>query len=273
MKDLYLVFIILAALIILYVVIELVEHKHVSYVTKTLTDYNGLKLCILCDLHNNHLPKSAIKRIREEKPSCIIIAGDLINQKNIDVSHTVSLVYELSKIAQVYYCYGNHEQKNELYNPLQWENFKASVSSMVEFVEDHVSISETCELYGIRLSCDLYKNAKQSGKVPLTEENLKEFPEKLISSKYTVVVCHTPAYAGLLKDRLAPDLIISGHLHGGHIRLPFIGGILYTIHPKPKYTAGLYDLDSTKLYVSRGTGTHFIPCRFLNRAEITFIRI
>lgn len=273
MRTFYIVLAVLAVLLIAYIIIELVEHKHVSFTVENLTDYNGLKLCILCDLHNNHLPKSALKRIKDEKPDCIIIAGDLINQKNIDVSHTVSLVYELSKIATVYYCYGNHEQKNELYHPLQWENFKASIAGMVEFVEDHVSLSETCELYGLRLSGDLYKNDKQSGKVPLSDENMKEFPEKLVPCKYTVVVCHTPAYAGLLKDRLSPDLIISGHLHGGHIRLPFIGGILYTIHPKPKYTAGLYELDNTKLYVSRGTGTHFIPCRFLNRAEITFIRI
>lgn len=273
MSTYEIVLIVIGVLFAIYVVIEIINHKCINYTSYDVSTRCKLKLCVISDLHNCRLPKSAIKRIAEEKPDYIILAGDIINQKNYDVSATVKMFFELSKIATIFYCYGNHERKNELYTPLEWENFKAAVSSLCEFVDDEVQLNDEARLYGINLSRELYDNKKQSGKVPLSETNLNEFPKALARGYYNIVVCHTPAYADYLIKELSPELIISGHLHGGHIRLPFIGGIIYTIIPRPKYREGLYKQDNTNVFVSRGAGTHFIPVRFNNHAEITFLKI
>lgn len=262
MRTEFIVIIVFLALVIVYAVIEIIEHKCVDYIFKEVSKKKGKKLCVISDLHNCTLPKKVTEKIASEKPDCIILAGDIINQKNLDVSHTVKFLFDLSKIAPIYYCYGNHEKKNEFYQPLQWENFKSAVSNLCEFVEDKAALPDDIDLYGVNLSRLMYDNAKQSGRVALTSDELKEFPESVNPDKYNIVVCHTPAYAEYLRTTLKPDLIISAHLHGGHVRLPFIGGILYTIIPRPKYLDGLYREGSTSIYVTRGAGTHFIPVRF-----------
>lgn len=273
MKTFLIILFILIALFTIYALYELYEHKNIEFIEKDVTNYSGMKLCIISDLHNNHVSEKTVKQIADRKPDVIIIAGDLINKSNYDFSHTVSFIYELSKISKIIYCYGNHELKAERFHPTQWENFKASIAGMCDIVDTHISLSDKVELYGLKLSGELYSNKRQSMKVPFSDEEKELFPDRLTPCRYNIVVCHTPAYIDYIKDKLSPDLIISAHLHGGHIRLPFVGGIIYTIHPKPSYCEGLYRDEQTTAYVSRGTGTHFIPIRFNNRCEITFLKI
>lgn len=67
---------------------------------------------------------------------------------------------------------------------------------------------------------------------------------------------------------------MTGHAHGGQFRLPFIGGII--AHDQgffPKYDAGLYEKDSTKMVVSRGVGNSIIRVRINNPAEIIVVGI
>lgn len=70
------------------------------------------------------------------------------------------------------------------------------------------------------------------------------------------------------------DLVLSGHAHGGQIRLPFIGGL---VAPNqgilPKYTAGLYEEQNTSMVVSRGLRNSIIPQRIFNRPEIVVVQL
>lgn len=70
------------------------------------------------------------------------------------------------------------------------------------------------------------------------------------------------------------DLVLSGHAHGGQVRLPFIGGL---VAPNqgilPKYTAGLYEKQNTFMIVSRGLGNSIIPQRVFNRPEIVVVQL
>ena len=95
----------------------------------------------------------------------------------------------------------------------------------------------------------------------------------LDSDCYTVLLAHRPelieTYAGA-----GAELTLSGHAHGGQVRLPLIGA-LYAPGQGffPNYTAGLYTVDGAALVVSRGLGNSLIPLRFNNRPELVLVTL
>ena len=90
---------------------------------------------------------------------------------------------------------------------------------------------------------------------------------------YQILLAHNPVYFQRYAEWGA-DLTLSGHLHGGIIRLPLIGGVI-TPQAKlfPRYCAGKYYIGENTLIVSRGLGTHTIPIRFNNPPELSVIHL
>ena len=92
-------------------------------------------------------------------------------------------------------------------------------------------------------------------------------------SKYQILLAHNPIYTDTYLDWGA-DLVLSGHLHGGIVRLPGLGGM---ITPQfrlfPKYSGELTVKDQQSVVVSKGLGTHTIKIRFLNPAEIVVLHL
>jgi len=64
------------------------------------------------------------------------------------------------------------------------------------------------------------------------------------------------------------DLMLSGHTHGGQVRLPFLGPLILPSMGK-KYVEGLFHFDHLQLYVNRGVGTVGLPFRFNCPSELT----
>ena len=99
--------------------------------------------------------------------------------------------------------------------------------------------------------------------------------ENLMSDKksedYTILLSHRPEL--FLKYAAAQaDLVLSGHAHGGQVRLPFLGGIVAPNQGLfPKYDGGVYTHDQTTMIVSRGLGNSILPLRINNRPEIIVI--
>lgn len=87
------------------------------------------------------------------------------------------------------------------------------------------------------------------------------------------MIAHNPeyfeAYAGW-----GADLTVSGHVHGGVMRLPFLGGV---ISPRltlfPKYDGGMFERNGRFMVVSRGLGTHTLPIRIFNPGELIMIEL
>ena len=70
------------------------------------------------------------------------------------------------------------------------------------------------------------------------------------------------------------DFILSGHVHGGVMRLPYFGGVIspqYEIFPA--YDAGLFKEEDSIMLLSRGLGTHTIPVRVFNRPELILVEL
>ncbi len=89
---------------------------------------------------------------------------------------------------------------------------------------------------------------------------------------FTVLLSHTPDYVTVAKN-CGTDLVLSGHTHGGQIRLPLFGAPVVRISLGRLYTRGFFQFGDTHLYVNRGLGTIFLPMRFLCRPEIAVFEI
>ena len=100
---------------------------------------------------------------------------------------------------------------------------------------------------------------------------------KLVGSaskdKYQVLIAHNPQYFPEYADWGA-DLSLAGHVHGGIIRLPLLGGVVSpSIALFPKYDGGEFKIGSKRMILSRGLGTHTIHVRMFNPGEIDVIRL
>ncbi len=91
-------------------------------------------------------------------------------------------------------------------------------------------------------------------------------------SCYSILLSHSPDYVKFAEQNHV-DLVLSGHTHGGQIRLPFLGPLAVRISLGRKYAEGLHRFGNTALYVTRGIGTALVPVRFLCPPEITLIKL
>ena len=94
----------------------------------------------------------------------------------------------------------------------------------------------------------------------------------LDASRPTILLSHQPTVLDLEQAKQAA-LIISGHTHGGQLRLPVIGAPARFVTQHLKYASGLFRSGQTQLYVSRGTGVIGLPVRFGARPEISVLRL
>ncbi|WDC83435.1 hypothetical protein PL321_11895 [Caloramator sp. mosi_1] len=96
---------------------------------------------------------------------------------------------------------------------------------------------------------------------------------KIDDRTYNILLTHNPLYFKTYSSWGA-DLTLCGHIHGGIIRIPFIGGFL---SPErvffPKYNAGKYEINNNILIVNRGLGNGDFGLRFNNRPEVTVITL
>jgi predicted MPP superfamily phosphohydrolase len=107
----------------------------------------------------------------------------------------------------------------------------------------------------------------------LTSEEILNRMGESDKGKYNILLAHQPKYFPLYQEWGA-DLILSGHLHGGMVRLPFIGAVFSPDGELfPKYSAGQYTLQDSMLVVSRGVGIGSRGFRVLNRPELVLITL
>ncbi|MGO5014911.1 metallophosphoesterase, partial [Niallia sp. Sow4_A1] len=102
------------------------------------------------------------------------------------------------------------------------------------------------------------------------EEELSEIIDSHRSEEhFNLLLSHRPELFSLYEKL---DLVLTGHAHGGQVRLPFIGGIVAPDQGfMPEYTAGMYKKEETVMIVNRGLGNSIIPQRIFNRPEIVEI--
>lgn len=247
---------------------------------------NGLekerKVVFLTDLHNNCYGKGNEKllcAVREQRPDLILIGGDML--LGIEEAPTMvaeEFVRSLTSICPVYYANGNHEFRMKICPEIygnQYEQYKIKLEeSGVCFLEnEHIDLTwgnALIQIHGLEIPREGYK---KFGKATVSLDEIAERIGTVDETKYQVLLAHNPRYMDVYREWGA-DLILSGHLHGGVVRIPKIGGV---ISPQfrifPKYSGGISIKDNTTIVVSKGLGTHTIKVRFLNPAEVVVLHM
>lgn len=264
---------------------EIVTFK-VTHYDITSEKLNGLKkenkVVFLSDLHNNCYGKGnerLLQAIKKQNPDCILIGGDMIvGKNNLSTKVAEELVGKLTEICPVYYANGNHEQRMKIYTETygtKYQEYKNTlVSKGVKFLENiHVDLLwDNCpvQIYGLEIPREGYKKFK---KTTISLEQVEECVGQADIEKYQILLAHNPVYMDTYL-KWGADLVLSGHLHGGIVRIPGLGGI---ITPQfrlfPKYSGELTMKDGKSVVVSKGLGTHTIKIRFLNPAEVIVLHL
>ncbi|MBE6740960.1 MAG: hypothetical protein E7570_01525 [Ruminococcaceae bacterium] len=214
---------------------------------------NNIRIVELSDLHNTEFGKNnskLIEKIESLHPDLIVYAGDMMNEKDSDYSVVFELSDELSKIAPIYACYGNNELDQQLFYDSTFRRQLEShhVTLLSNEAMDVEVGSSVIQLIGIS------DNAEQ---FDVKTNNAKRFIENLEPTD-NCRICLTH-YPELFNSKLLNrdiDIAFTGHAHGGHIRVPYFGG-LYSPGEGflPKFTSGVVEADDgTKVVVSRGLG-------------------
>jgi predicted MPP superfamily phosphohydrolase len=191
--------------------------------------------------------------VRRRHPDLVCITGDLVSHPRGEPAFR-ELVASLER---PFVVLGNHDIA------VTRDPFSASVE--LDDLGDAVLLEDTAAdltARGLRVQI--------VGVDPRTYARRRSVPERLADPEadLRILLCHYPRIAARLPDGVF-HVVLSGHLHGGQIVLPYPGGRITLAHPRAREVAGVYDYPGTVLHVSPGLGTAFVPFRFFARPEVT----
>lgn len=231
---------------------------------------------VLADLHNKRYGKDnerLLTAIREQRPDFVLVAGDILTaKKKGSLEPALSLLRELAKDYPIYYGNGNHEHRLKLYPQTYGDMAQRYASGLKEIgieplTNGHVELPEFgLAVYGAEIDKFYYKRFKIQ---EMKEDYLPGVLGQASGDLYTVLLAHNPDYFPQYAAWGA-DLTLSGHVHGGVARVPFLGkGVIApTLRLFPEYDGGVYEEGGKAMILSRGLGMHTIPVRVFNPAEL-----
>ncbi len=227
--------------------------------------FDGVKIAHLSDLHlksSQGYDYKIVSMTRKLEPDYIFLTGDLITRNQTELKTQKEFIKYLSEIAPVYFVFGNHENDadEDIQKELMDFPFTVLNNKCVSLEQGGDSVC----LYGVNTSPEYYLGENLDYKnIPfLTTDKLTE----LIGEKkdmFNILLSHNPKFLNSYSE-WGSDLVFSGHVHGGAIRL-FGKGILSPERKFfPPFTEGVYKCGKTQMVVSRGLG----KLRLFNHREI-----
>lgn len=236
--------------------------------------FSGFKIAHVSDLHNAEFGENnakLIKMLKEQQPDIIAITGDLVDSDHTNMSISIDFCRQALQIAPCYYVPGNHEAWiGDSYNELESQLTDIGVNVLRN---ESVKLSKGSDAVWI-IGVDDPDFSERSSLFNLSEEIIStEIHSANAGEGYKILLSHRPeVFEAYVQEDI--NLVLSGHAHGGQLRIPLIGGL---VAPNqgffPKYDAGIYSGGSTNMVVSRGIGNSIIPVRINNRPEIVFVTL
>ncbi len=221
--------------------------------------FDGYRIAQVSDLHNAKFGtgnETLLRLLSSAQPNIIAITGDLLDARKTDLETAVAFVREAVKIAPVYYVPGNHESRILSH----YAQLKTALTELGAVVLENESML-------------LEKSGAVITLTGLLDPNFGISWPDLSTENYQIVLSHRPELLDTYADR-GFDLVLTGHAHGGQIRLPFIGGLVAPHQGfLPQYTSGMHTKHATTMVISRGLGNSIFPLRFNNRPELVIVTL
>lgn len=244
------------------------EHLQLTEYTvsseKCPDSFRGFKIVQLSDLHGADFGGRLLEMVRKQSPDIIALTGDFVTDEG-DLEAVRELVRELTKLCGVYFVSGNHEFGSKLAGEVRSIMEEAGVTYLGNSYVRLERGGESIILAGVE---DPLAYADMPSPPELIEQINAEYPDC-----YKILLGHRNYWMTEYSE-LPVDLILSGHAHGGLIRLPGIGGLIGTDRSLfPDYDGGLYENGNYTMIVSRGLGNSVPMPRLFNRPEVVGITL
>jgi predicted MPP superfamily phosphohydrolase len=233
----------------------------------TFESSQGLRVLHLSDLHIEYITKreqKLIDHVNKLQPDLILWTGDYLNVDYLDDPQTredaIKILSQISAPMGVYAVIGTVDRQNIMH-----DLFRDLDAIILDDEIEKININgKELNLLGVS---NFYLERDQQAFHNL----MRYIPE----DDYSILLYHTPDLAyDAAQEKV--DLYLAGHTHGGQIRLPFYGAVVtFSIYGK-QFESGLYTIDQTNLYVSRGIGMegfNLPRVRFLCPPEIILFNI
>lgn len=251
---------------------------------------SGKRIAAISDLHSCTFGKeneNLVQKIIKYTPDLLVISGDMITGARPDKAYiALDFLEKISSFIPVIYSFGNHERrcedfnlgshekpavyiKNEQKSGFDYKDFLHNINKYTTLLRNSHTTAfgdDQVKIYGLDAPLDYYMRS-----AVLDTDTLRELLGDCDRDCFNILLAHDPAHFAAY-EQWGADIVISGHIHGGIIRLPFVGGL---VSPRyeffPKYSAGRYCINSTTMLLSRGLGSHTIPIRIFNSPEVMII--
>lgn len=279
----YIIISIITALILIFGVIDFIDVnrfiiKEYSFTSPKIT--KDATFVVLSDLHNKCFGKDNQKLLRaidQIHPDVVLMTGDMITSQTVSsCEETKRFIIKLAEKYKIVYANGNHEQRMSEFPRkfgAQYYDYKNALkdAGVNPYVNEALSLTDYgIDIYGLEIEHRFFYKFKR-------KDMPDDYVQKLLGSrkdnKYNIVLAHNPDYFDKY-EKWKPDLVLSGHIHGGAIRIPGIGGVIsptYTLFPR--YDGGKFTINQSVMILSRGLGTHTIPVRIFNPGELIVLHM
>lgn len=272
------IFVIILLILVFFLAIGLIDGNRFEVVREEFVLprlKRECKLVLISDVHNKVYGEKnvpLIKAVKKINPDFIILAGDLVTSRaGEDMTPGLELARELSKDFKIYYGLGNHESKIKERRDKFGDGFaflKESLTdkNIVLLENEGAELPEyNIRITGLELSLEYFAHFKLR---KMEEGYLEGTLGKADTSKCNLLIAHNPDYFSEYA-KWGADLVLSGHVHGGIMRLPVLGGVIAPSYRLfPKYDGGVFKEKNSVMLLGRGMGAHTIPFRFFNPAQL-----
>jgi predicted MPP superfamily phosphohydrolase len=241
--------------------------------TPLLEEQSSIKIALISDLHSTIFGKDQIiliDKIKEINPDFIVLSGDIYDDV-ISTTGTQLLLNGIYDVSPIYYVTGNHD-----YQSRNMPAFREELRSYgVIILSDNYVITEVNNneivIAGIE---DPYKRRYETPNYNQNDSMEKAFRELDEIPLYKILIAHRPELIENYRN-YSFDLVLSGHTHGGQVRIPLILNGLYAPGQGvfPKYAGGIYTHGNLTHIISRGLSVNPLLPRIFNPPELVIIII
>lgn len=273
-----------AVLLVLYGVFVIVRDMNrfviTSYEVKSKKIKDKYTFVMLSDLHNQSFGKKNDKlaeAIKACHPDSVMVAGDMYTSKEgSGYENALELLRALAKVCPVYLANGNHEHKTkespEVFDHM-YERYTKELKAfgLEPLVNEHLILPEhNLDICGLQIGREFFRHFK---KREMPSGYVADLAGEASKNRFQILLAHNPIYFQEYA-KWGADLVLSGHVHGGIIRLPFVGGVVSPAATLfPKYDGGKFTEYGSTMILGRGLGTHTIPVRMWNPGEVVLVTL
>ncbi|HEY2471009.1 MAG TPA: metallophosphoesterase [Terracidiphilus sp.] len=251
-----------------------VVHKEIS-IAGLPPAFDGVRLAQMSDIHLDEftepfLLREAIDQINRARPDYVLLTGDYVTSEVLPRHLTAEAVRQCGKLLNRLECpkryaiFGNHD----IWAGVKEVGDALRANDIVVLRNEYLSLERGAgRIWLAGLDDPVCGRPDPDRAIPSKIQNVQNEP--------ILLMCHAPDFVDELRTHpagQAVSLVLSGHTHGGQIRLPFIGALRLPPGGR-KYVQGLFNVGTMQLYVNRGIGSVEVPFRFDCRPEITLFTL